>query len=159
MTEHTIKDILAYHHNTGVFTWKVTRSPNAMQGTLAGSINNDGYVVINTGSRQLTAQRLAWYFTHGVWPSKPIVHINGKKDDNRIENLKEVSRSELSSSSNSGRKSSTGVKGVTYNKANDRYIAQISRNHVNMYIGSFKTLNEARLAYLAEVEKFKQESN
>lgn len=159
MKELKLKDILVYHPNTGVFTWKITRSPNAQEGSLAGTVNNDGYIVINTGSRQITAQRLAWYFIHGVWPTHQVTHINGKKDDNRIENLKEVTRSELSVNSNSGRKSSTGVKGVTYNKANDRYIAQISRKHVTMYIGSFKTLNEARLAYLAEVEKFKQESN
>lgn len=159
MKEYTLKDILVYHPDTGVFTWKITRSPNSLEGGLAGSIDDKGHVIINTGNRHIMAQRLAWYFTHGVWPSKPLVHINGKKDDNRIDNLKEVSRSELSKNSNSGRKGTTGLKGVYYNKINDSYMAIISHEGERLYLGSFKSKTEAHVAYQMEAAKLKAESN
>ena len=159
MKEPKLKDLLTYHPNTGVFTWKITRSPNSLEGGLAGSIDDKGHVIINTSNRHITAQRLAWYFTHGVWPAKPLVHINGKKDDNRIENLKEISRSELSKANASGRKSATGLKGVYYNKVNDSYMAIIQHEGERMYLGSFKTKTEAHVAYQTEAAKLKEESN
>lgn len=39
------------------------------------------------------AHHVAWFFTYGYWPSE-IDHINHDRADNRIGNLREVSRSE-----------------------------------------------------------------
>lgn len=47
------------------------------------------------GNRYL-AHRVAWLWYYGNWPVEEIDHLNHIRDDNRIENLREVSREENS---------------------------------------------------------------
>jgi hypothetical protein len=58
-----------------------------MNGYLACSVTHDGV------GYQILAHRLAWLLTYGRHPLDQIDHINGKRNDNRIENLREVSAS------------------------------------------------------------------
>jgi len=56
---------------------------------MAGSVHSTGYVRIGVDGGKYTAHCLAWLYTHGVWPSDQIDHINGNRSDNRIANLRE----------------------------------------------------------------------
>ena len=62
-----------------------------------GVIKNNGYVRINVFFRgekfMLWKHRLVFFLVHRRFP-KEIDHVNGVKTDNRIENLREVNRSE-----------------------------------------------------------------
>ena len=42
----------------------------------------------------ITCHRFVWVLINDCWPQLTIDHINGKRHDNRIENLREVSQSE-----------------------------------------------------------------
>lgn len=52
---------------------------------------NDGYRVGKVCGCRLKAHRVIWAIVHGEWPRLQIDHINGQKDDNRLENLRDVS--------------------------------------------------------------------
>ena len=63
-----------------------------------GKRNKRGYLCINCN---IDKRRIRIYLHHAVWavcngrfPEQQIDHINGNKQDNRIENLREVSQSE-----------------------------------------------------------------
>lgn len=84
----------------GVITQKIDRrSPRGQILSPAGvrkpSINDQGYAIITCkyGDKNLMLRqhRLVWFLTHGYWP-KEIDHINGVRADNRLSNLREVTR-------------------------------------------------------------------
>ena len=83
-----LKDLLDYDYKSGFFFWKVRSSARARIGNVAGGVENSGYRRIRIKGEAYLAHRLAWYYYYGRIPEIDIDHINGNKDDNRIENLR-----------------------------------------------------------------------
>lgn len=87
LTQEELKEILHYDYASGEF-WRLKNGRKV--GTSSG--NNYGRIEIN-GKKHPTS-RLAWLYVYGYWPTQEIDHINRKKWDNRIVNLRDVSHSE-----------------------------------------------------------------
>ena len=142
-----LKERLAYCHESGVFTWKIRVSSRAASGAIAGNLMNTGYWHITVHGKKFLAHRLAWFFYHGVWPSKQIDHINGNRLDNRISNLRDVTCKE-----NLWNRHSTGGKnpyvGVSAIKGTTLWQAHIGFNGKQKNLGRYKTPEDARTAYL-----------
>jgi hypothetical protein len=78
--------------------------------------------------------------------------LNGVRTDNRLANLREVTRSE--NNQNSGpRGSRSGVKGVRWRHDCRKWEARISRQGVCHGLGFFAALDEARDAYTAAARR------
>jgi hypothetical protein len=73
-------------------------------------------------------------------------HINRKKWDNKIENLREATRTQ-----NSYNKDRNVLRGAT--KVGNKWMAQIGINGVNTYLGLFSTKEEAAAAYEAKAKE------
>ena len=142
--------ILEYSPDTGLFTWKYSRSSRAMQGTTAGTLCLDGYVSIHLNKKIYRAHRLAWLYCFEEWPENYIDHINGIRHDNRLDNLREATYIENSHNIKVHKDNKVGIKGVYYNKLNNNYRAQIRYNGKTLSLGSFKTVEEAAAAYNAK---------
>ena len=56
--------------------------------------DKDGYAQVSIGKRKFKAHRVIYAIVHGTMPADEIDHINGDRADNRIENLRDVSRLE-----------------------------------------------------------------
>jgi len=56
--------------------------------------NGRGYKVGGIFNQQYYAHRVLWAMHEGAWPAEQIDHINGIRDDNRLINLRAVSRTE-----------------------------------------------------------------
>ena len=148
MITHTeLINILEYSPDTGIFTWKYDRSSRALKGSAAGTLCKDGYISISINRQIYRAHRLAWFYCFQEWPINYIDHINGIKSDNRLDNLREATRTENSYNSKAHKDSETGIKGVYYNKLNNNYRAQIRYNGKTIALGTFKTVEEAAEAY------------
>ena len=78
-----------------------------------------------------------------------IDHINGDTLDNRPENLREATRSENEMNKLPGKRNSSGIKGVSWEKRRSKWRAQITVNGEYKYLGSFGTRDEAESAYIA----------
>lgn len=78
-----------YDAETGLFWW-TRRKQGRQMDRPAGAVNGDGYVCLLVEGRKVQAHRLAWKLYYGVWPEKELDHINRKRNDNRITNLREV---------------------------------------------------------------------
>lgn len=141
-------EILKYDPVTGAFVWK-SDMRRGLSGQSAGTINKRfGYLRIEINGKAYAAHRLAWFIHYGEWPDGHVDHINRNKLDNRIDNLRSVTRSENSQNIVAPRKDSlTGIRGVCF-RPRQGYVARICVGGKSKYLGSFKTAEDASSAYL-----------
>ena len=91
----------------------------------------------------LSAHRLAWLYTHGVWPILELDHINRTRDDNRISNLRLANRYINTRNTKTRKDSLSGVKGVRWHKTQARWESRIQHNHKPITIGYYGNLQDA----------------
>ena len=144
ITQDELKALLNYDSETGVFTWKIRLSYNVPAGAEAGCIEKTyGYHLIGIGKASYRAHRLAWLYMTGEMPSVHIDHINGNKADNRFANLRKASYAENGRNAKLSITNKSGVKGVSWHKSNQLWVANLRVNKKHKYIGGFKTIEEA----------------
>lgn len=121
---------------------------------VAGSITDNGYVVISTDTKHYYAHRLAWLYTYGKLPDSLIDHINGIKHDNRMVNLREANKSQ--NAFNTGVKSTnkSGYKGVSWRSQNKKWIAHIRISGKSVYLGSFDNIEDAAEMYATTAKQY-----
>ena len=141
LTIERLRQLLCYNPINGLFTWRVTVSPTAFAGSLAGAVRKHGYRMIRIDGGQYRAARLAWFYCYGEWPTGLLDHINRIRNDDCLCNLREVTHSQ--NSTNRTTLSATGIKGVHRASYRERYQAMIMHNGKRVHLGVFKTLEEA----------------
>ena len=97
MTKPIAKEILDkfYFRADGVLLWKEKLSNRVDVDKPAGSLNGKGYWVIRYKGKFYRRSRLFWTFMNGDIPKGyEVDHINRVKTDDRIGNLRLVTRSE-----------------------------------------------------------------
>lgn len=119
-TANEVRQLLRYEPDTGMFFWKeraLASFANERAGKIwnakyankkAGSVLTEGYVQIKLMGKKYLAHRLAWLCVNGDWPTQEIDHMNRIRNDNRIVNLRDVSKSE--NLRNTTQKGKTAVK-------------------------------------------------
>lgn len=155
LTQESLKKLLHYDAETGVFTWEINPCKNIKHGDTAGTINTRGYLIITINKKQYGAHRLAWLYIHGHWPINLIDHINSVKIDNRLVNLREATLSENMQNQKSAQRNnlSSGLIGVTFNKRCGKFISRIMLNNKRKNLGYFNTAEEAHRVYIEEKRK------
>lgn len=148
-----IKELLIYDPETGIFIWRVTRARGAKAGSQAGSLDKNGYVVIGIDGRNYRAHRLAWAYEKGEWPVGDLDHEDRDHADNRIAKLRPASRSQNMANSVPHRDSSSGLKGIFFDKRRQRWASIITKNGRRKWLGYFDTAASAHAAYCLEAEK------
>lgn len=166
ITQEYLKECLHYDPETGVFTWlkrplkhfktiNSYSSTNTMRaGTEAGAINSHGYCHIRIDGVTHKAHRLAWLYTYGRLPVKHLDHINHFKTDNRIENLREVTRSENGKNVGIPASNTSGYLGIDKRKDTGKWRVRLKIDGKQKNIGSYETLEQAVRAW----EKAKNEN-
>jgi hypothetical protein len=137
-----LKDLLLYTPKTGVFTWRNARG-KVRAGDVAGAVDYYGYVVIRIDRVLYKAHRLAWLYMYGEWPSRNIDHINRVKNDNRIENLRNVNQSVNTHNAKVRSNSKSGVSGVVWRADRKKWCARIKIGYKNIFIGNFDLKEDA----------------
>ena len=150
-----LKTVLDYNPETGVFTHKTNRSPKAYPGATAGRINTNGHRQIGIDGERYMAHRLAWFWVHGVWPTDQIDHINGNRDDNRIDNLRPATHKQNMENQTLHCNNGSGFRGVSWHKANKKWAAYVNHNGKRKYLGIYASVDDAiRVVRLARNQLF-----
>ena len=144
-----LRTVLSYDQEAGVFRRLLATSRSVKVGDIAGSAPKvNGYIHVAIDGRSYLAHRLAWLHVHGVWPANDIDHINGKRDDNRIANLRDVTRSDnLRNQRVATAKSRSGLIGAHFHNASGLYFSRIRTSEGAKSLGYFKTAESAHEAY------------
>lgn len=143
-----LHELFEYEPETGVLRWKSGRR----SGLPAGKLNRRGYRILRFNGREYLAHRVAWAIFSGAWPTQQIDHVNGVLDDNRRENLRDVSAVLNQQNQRRPRRDNKtgflGVAPVVYESGVTRYGAYIRYGGKQHGIGTFDTPEEAHAAYL-----------
>ena len=137
----------SYCPKTGQITWKISRPPNIKPGDRAGCLfprrrSGGAYWAIKFSRQRILAHRAAWAIYYGAWPDQEIDHINGDGIDNRIENLRECSRSENLRNKRFTGRSKSGIPGVFFRETTRQWLVKIGGE----YVGCYSCLLEAASA-------------
>lgn len=148
LTAERLRQVLKYEPSTGIFTWSERTSKCARIGAVAGSKCGNGYLRTHIFGREYLLHRLAWMYMHGEFPAQMIDHINGVRDDNRIENLRQVShRVNIQNQRRAMVTNKLGVLGVRQ-RTKGCFEANINLSGIPTCLGSFPTAEAAHAAYL-----------
>jgi hypothetical protein len=154
ITIDRLRELLHYNPDTGIFTWRVTRSRKAKAGTQAGSLHTRRlYVVIRIEQQNYAAHRLAWAYVHGQWPLGDLDHVSMDYADNRIANLRPASRSENMGNTKPHRDNACGLKGANFDSRRGRWVSYIMKDGHHKWLGYFDTAEQAHTAYCEEAAR------
>lgn len=124
MDKERLAELYRFDFDAGLILSRLKEKP-------VGSKNKSGHITLSVDGKKLYAHRILFFMAHGYLPDL-IDHINCDPSDNKISNLRALSHKEnLLNRKN--------AKGVYFNKANKKWIAQIS----NKYLGSFASEEKA----------------
>ena len=142
-----------YCPQTGRFTHAHDKPGGVRTGDSAENRIPAGYRQIVIKRRRVLAHRLAWFITHGAWPTEYIDHIDGDRANNRISNLRQATNSQNTFAQKKTKRGDfRGIRPV-----GNRWRAQIGAGSRLRHIGYFDSAEAARAAYRnAAVSHYKE---
>lgn len=161
-----LRKLLSYNPETGELNWlerpiemfQKVGKPAEVQaanwnakyaGKRVFAIDGNGYRTGRIFGVAYRATHIAWAMVHGAWPQGVIDHKNGVRDDDRIENLRDISAAENNLNRGRGCNNKSGVTGV-YRHRNS-WVAEITISGKKRYLGRFRSISEA--SHAREVAK------
>jgi hypothetical protein len=147
LTAERLKQLVSYDPETGLFKNSAPRK-KVRVGEVAGSLDkSNGYIKLTIDRRHYFAHRLAFLFVTGAWPSGIVDHINGNRTDNKLANLRQVSR-ELNQQNmrKASKASASGLLGAF--KKRDKWESKIKVHGKAISLGAFDTAEQAHHAYV-----------
>lgn len=141
-------------YSDGNLYWLVTRNNRVQAGTLAGTISDEGYVKVMMRRKAYHAHRIIWEMHYGKIPEgMEIDHINHDRTDNRIENLRLVTKQVNMKNKSSYSNNKSGVTGVSWHSKKKKWVAQIQGNKRKKMLYEGDSFNDAvKARKSAEIE-------
>ncbi|HFM1463367.1 TPA: HNH endonuclease signature motif containing protein [Escherichia coli] len=132
-----------FTYNEGKLFWKIPTSGRITNGKEAGSLHN-GYIVICVQNKKYKAHNIIWEMHNGPIPEGYVIdHINHIRSDNRIENLRMITKQENMKNMPLSRRNKSGCIGVWWNEANKKWIVRVMISGVYRHIGCFNSYLDA----------------
>lgn len=152
LTQNLVRKLFNYDPETGILTWKVSRTNSIKIGDIAGCINGDGYLQTGISGKSYRNHRIAYLHYHGHLPEF-VDHKDAIKTHNWISNLRKCSKSQNGQNSKLSKNNTSGVKGVCWCKRNNKWLAVLNIDGKGQYLGLFKDLLEASSSIQAARKK------
>lgn len=141
----SVKDYLKYEN--GSLWWINPTSKRVKVGDRFGTAQTNGYRKGYLKGKRYLEHRLIWFYHYGSWPKGQIHHINSIKDDNRIENLQDVTPQQNCLYKSSDTDSTSKYRGVSWCKHANKWKVSISINRKQQHLGYFTNEVDAHKAY------------
>ena len=153
-SQERLKELFDYNPKNGVFTYKVKTAIGVKVGTEAGCKRK--YRLINVDRIKYRAHRLAWMYMTGEDPGDyQIDHYDKNPLNNKFISLRKATNSQNTRNKDKLINNTSGYKGVT--KRRGGYLSKIKHEGRSIYLGDFKTAEEAHKAYCEAADKYHKE--
>jgi hypothetical protein len=150
-----------FEYKDGRLYWKVNIVATSKQPTRiivggeAGHFVGNGYFYMSWKSKQTKRSRVVWEMHNGPIPKGALVeHKDQNKLNDRIENLRLSTKSQNSYNIRKRKNSKTLYKGCKKNSKHDSYMARITFNKKEIYLGTFKELKDAAQMYNYKIRQY-----
>ena len=149
ITQTELKNLLHYDSGSGLFYWLRKDSCK-----IAGRTKKNGRVEIRVNKKLYAAHRLAWLYVYGEFPEHVVDHIDGNPNNNSIQNLRSVTRSQNLYNSKIPITNTSGVKGVHWSSRENKWRVKLHVNGKEKNFGYFDSLEVAKLIITEARDKF-----
>lgn len=139
ITQEIVNSLFEY--KDGWLFWKTDKG-RAKAGTIAGCHAQKGYWIVRLNNKNYYYHRVIYLMHTGTLPEM-IDHIDGNPSNNKIENLRPANFASNGWNQKTQSNNKSGVKGVCWNKKQQKWIANCMANGKNNYLGCFSDLKEA----------------
>ena len=152
LTHEELLSLVRYELETGHF-FRVAPRGGVRKNRPLGNVDVSGYRRIRIKYRKYLAQRLAFFYVTGRWPSCCMDHKNLCKDDNRWENLREATYSQ---NQGNHRQKCSNLKGAHWNRFRNKWQSYLNvKDRRSRFLGFFPDEQSAHEAYVrAATEHF-----
>lgn len=113
-------------------------------GKRAGCVRKDGYVQIRINYKFYLAHRLIYLLHYNTLPAI-IDHIDGNQSNNKIENLREATRTQNGYNAKKWKNNTSGTKGVSFSTQRNKWRVRLIIKGVETHFGFFEDLELAAL--------------
>jgi hypothetical protein len=145
-SQRRIKELFTYD-DKGHLRAKITSSHHRKAGDIVGCLKTNGYKMAMVDRVNYYIHRLVWVYHNGPIPDGMVVdHINMERKDNRVENLRLVTRTENNKKLSLRSDNKTGVIGVSWCRRWKKYHARVKISGKEVFARYFHNLEEAAKA-------------
>lgn len=137
------RKLASYDPTTGILKWIGLPNTSPFNGRSIGCPDREGYLQCKVDRKPYRVHRLAWLHYYGKFPNGQIDHINGKKSDNRIKNLRESTFASNHWNRRLSRQNKSGIKGVFWRRCNRYWVAAVYANNRSYRKEGFRSRESA----------------
>lgn len=141
MLDLTYEEIIRnwrYEPETGTLYW-LKQKPKVPKTLIAGSSHPDGSIKVGLSGKRYRLHRIAWTYMTKETPPVVIDHIDGDPSNNKWSNLRAATHVKNQGNLN------VSPKGFT--KRGNKFEVSIRMNKQKIYLGLYKTIEEASMVY------------
>lgn len=155
ITVEIAKEIFAYEPETGLFHYKhrsrgyfrtdrefIEWNENNAGTECLTELTPKGYFSGWTLNQTVLAHRVAFMIAHGTEPDQ-VDHINGVRSDNRVENLRSVTKAENNKNIRLSPRNRFGIPGLWLLPKTGKWVATIRAGGPKIHLGTFDHKFEA----------------
>ena len=136
-SQELLRELYDYNRDTGEFVRKTKTGTRKTKPMLVSH-----YRQAQVNGTKFFVARLIWMWVYGQDPKNMCIdHINGNKADNRIKNLRLVSKAENAKNRRLSKTNKTGVSGVDRYKGKHRVRIKVNSNEI--FLGYYEDRDEA----------------
>lgn len=147
MNAELARSMFSYDKDSGKLFWKFSSGMFAEGdevGTKTSSPNcRTEYLQVTLFKKTYKVHRLIWLILHGSFPDCYIDHIDGNGLNNSKSNLREATPSQNMMNQRVRSDSSSGVKGVSFDKSRNKWYAYINKDGKRKMLGRYEAKSEA----------------
>lgn len=142
-----------FYQKEGVLYWKKAKAP-VKKDTPSGYLDQYGYLQTRFNFKLYRTHRIVWILLKGDIPAgMEVDHVDGNRTNNKITNLRLVTRGANNKNKKQYKRNTSGVTGITWDKLKNKWVAQISVDKKVIHLGRYNDIQDAiKARHQAEIQ-------